>query len=279
MMEQIQKFQKDARHFQILSLSAFLLYGILGLGWDAEIVQYATLIGVCLLVQFIGVKIGKAREGSWKSAMISGLSLCLMFKSDTPSLWVLGAVLTIGSKFLIKFKGKHFFNPTNFGIIVAILLTGKAYISPGQWGSETIFWGFIGLLGANVLFKVGRIETSLGFLIPLLLLEAGRNLLYLGWPADYFIHQFTSGTILLFTFFMITDPVSTPNHKWGRVLWAALTAVLSFILSSKFYVNGAPIWALFFMSFLTPLADTLFKAGGFMWMPQTNEEKTVSANK
>ncbi len=263
-------FKKDARHFQILCLSLFLLYGIVILGWDADIYQYLTLVGVCLGVQYLGMIAGKAHKDSWKSALISALGLCLLFKSDTFWVWVLGAALTIGSKFILRLNGKHFFNPTNFGIIVAILLTGKAYISPGQWGNAAIFWGFIGLLGMNVLFKVGRIETSLSFLITLLLLEAGRNLLYLGWPVDYFFHQFTSGTILLFTFFMITDPVSTPNHKWGRVIWASLTAILTFILSSRFFVNGAPVWALFYLSFLTPLVDYFLKGNLFLW---TSNEK------
>lgn len=44
--------------------------------------------------------------------------------------------VAIASKFVFSFGEKHFFNPANFGIIFALLLTNNAWVSPGQWGED-----------------------------------------------------------------------------------------------------------------------------------------------
>src|SRR5262245_14120899 len=62
-------FLSDARHFQIVFLASFLLYGILLLGWDADLVRYACLIGTCLAVQAFFIRLKKLDPRSWKSAM------------------------------------------------------------------------------------------------------------------------------------------------------------------------------------------------------------------
>lgn len=258
-------FSADARHAQILCLASFLLYGILALDWQVDVAKYVVLIGVSLLVQAIGTYWVKGDYGSWRSALISALGLCLLFKSD--SLWVcaLGALLTIGSKFVLRLNGKHLFNPTNFGIVVTILLTGAAYISPGQWGNGFMIMAFLALAGTQILFKVNRLETGFVFLSTFLAMEFVRNVLWLGWAFDFWGHQFTSGTLLLFSFFMITDPVTTPSHRVARVVWAVLVAMVSYYLLHKQYVYAAPLWALFICSPLTPLFDRLWKGQLFRW--------------
>jgi Na+-transporting NADH:ubiquinone oxidoreductase subunit NqrB len=260
-----QRFLSDARHIQIMCLLLFLAYGWFALDWQPEAAQYAVLLTSTLVVQLLATFLVKGDFSSWKSALISGLGLCLLFKTD--SLWVcaLGGFLTIGSKFILRYKGKHIFNPTNLGIILSILLTNAAYISPGQWGSSMIFIGFLSLLGVQILLKVKRLETGFVFLFAFLAMEFARNILWLGWAYDFFFHQFTSGTLLLFSFFMITDPVTTPSHRSARILWAIIVAIVTYILIHFYYVNGAPIWALFFCSFLTPIFDKIWKSSLFRW--------------
>ena len=63
-------------------------------------------------------------------------------------------------------------------------------------------------------------------------------------PIDYFQHMVTNGALLLFTFFMITDPMTTPNHAKARIAWAVMVGLLTFALNHLFILNsGAPIWA------------------------------------
>lgn len=257
----------DARHFQIIYLGIFLLYGIYALGWNQDIQKYGVIIGTCLLAEAVGIAIFKGRWTRLKSAAISALGLCLLMHANSMWTYALGSFLTVGSKYIFRFNGKHMFNPNNFGLILAIWLTGDAWISPGQWGSDALLVYFFGAMALIVLLKVGRIDTSLAFLGAFMGLQYIRTILYLGWPMDHFLHQFSSGTILLFAFFMITDPVTTPNSFKARIAWAAMVGVISFFLTNWFYVHTAPIYALFFVAPLTVVLDKYIKGKKFQWKP------------
>ena len=256
---------RDARFFQIIYLSLFLGYGLSFLGWDAQFDRYFIIVSSCLVTQFIGLALTSRKFSSLRSALITALGLCLLLKANEPWTLILGASLAIASKFLIRFKGKHLFNPANFGIVMAVLLTGDAWISPGQWGNNAILVYFFTAAALMVLLKVGRIDTSLTFLIVFGLLEYGRTVLFLGWESEVLVHKLSNGTFLLFTFFMITDPVTTPNAPKARIIWAAIVAGLTFGMTNWFYLHTAPIWALFFISPLTVLLDRWFHHKKFNW--------------
>jgi Na+-transporting NADH:ubiquinone oxidoreductase subunit NqrB len=255
---------KDPRHYQILFQLLFLIYGITVLDWDKDILKYLCIFLSCILTQWLFNQAEK--KNTIKSALISALSLCLMLKTNTIAAAVVASALSIGSKYIFRINGKHIFNPTNFGIILTILLTKEAWITPGQWGSNGMLLFFIGSLGFSVLLTVKRLDIALTFLITFCGLNFLRQVIYLGWETDFFFHTFTSGTLLLFTFFMITDPVSSPSSKTARVIWALLTGVLAYWLQTKFFVTGAPVWALFFLSLLTPVLDSIFKGERFQWI-------------
>ena len=259
-----QSFTKDARHFQILAQGSFLLYGVLFLNWN-ESNTYSFIMFSCLLVQALAIAFTTKDYSGLKSGFISSLSLCLMLKSNHLEVLALAALLSIGSKYVFRFKGKHFFNPTNFGIVATIFLTGKAWLSPGQWGNELVLVGLISVAALSVLFKVKTIDSALSFLLVFGGLNFIRQVIYLGWELDVFFHHMSSGTLLLFSFFMITDPKSSPNSRKARMLWASIIAVISFFLTSWFYVYAAPLFALFIMSPFTILFDKWFSAKRFNW--------------
>lgn len=263
-------FLADARHFQVLYLGLFLAYGLIGLGWGFEWNKYALIIVTCLFVQLIGISVTGIPLSSLKSALITSLGLCLLFKAATTEALIIGASLAIASKFLIRHRGTHFFNPANFGIIAAILLTGEAWISPGQWGSSMVLLYFFGAAALIVLLKVGRIDTSLAFLVTFAVLEYSRSVLYLGWEFDVFTHKMLNGSLLLFTFFMITDPRTTPQAPRARIIWAVLVGIVTFILSNWLYVHTAPMWALFFISPLTAMFNRWMKGREFNWINSEN---------
>ncbi len=66
---------------------------------------------------------------------------------------------------------------------------------------------------------------------------------------------------------MITDPAATPSHKTARILWAFSIGVLAFWLQAYHFMNATPLWALFFLSPLTPFLDYFFKGKKFEWVP------------
>jgi Na+-transporting NADH:ubiquinone oxidoreductase subunit NqrB len=177
---------------------------------------------------------------------------------------LLAAGLAIASKFIFRVRGKHFFNPANFGIIAALTLTKDAWVSPGQWGTD---WWYLALFlatGGLILKKIGRWETSLVFLGVYASLEAIRNV-WLGWDSEVLLHHLSSGSLLVFALFMLTDPRSIPNAIKGRIIWAISIAFLTFILQYTLYLQTAMFWALFCLSPLTILLDFQYFFPRFNW--------------
>lgn len=254
----------DPRYIQIFLLSTFLLYGWFFLGWAVRSDVFIAGIAACVAAQaFWSIRIGLA-PGSWKSALITALGLCLLLKVNHWGWMALASILAISSKFIIRSGSKHVFNPSNFGIIVLLVL-GLGWISPGQWGTGLLIASFITLGAAMVLFGVNRWDVALSFLFTLFLLVSIRSVAYLGWSWDVVFHKFESGTVLIFAFFMITDPRTSPNSRTARIIWGAGAAGLSFLFSQFFYFYQAPILALFTVSLLTPFFDKYFKSNPFRW--------------
>ena len=262
----LQSFPKDARHYQISFLLIFLFTGIFSLKWRIEPTQIFVTFLVALSVQSFGIFFLKLPISSLKSAFISSLSLCLLFRCDQYSIIGLAAFISIASKFIFRAQDKHFFNPANIGICATMLLTGQGLISPGQWGSDGLWLFVVGILGFLVVTQANRLELAISFLVGYGGAQIIRMYFYQGWPADALTHLFTNGALLLFTFFMITDPASTPKHKTVRIIWALAVGLLAIYLQAYQWVNGSPLWALFLLSPLTPLLDYLFKGEKFQWI-------------
>lgn len=259
-------FLKDPRNYQIAFLTAFLLYGNWFLQWDTKPEKLGILLLTCLITQMVACSVFNKDFSSLKSAVITSLGLTILLQANSVLTYALAGFLAIACKFIFRVGGKHFFNPANFAIITVILLTGDAWISPGQWGASGILFFLVGILGFTVLYKVNRIDIGLFFLVSLFMLDYSRMILYQGWTFDVIMHKYTNGSLLLFAFFMITDPVSTPSGIVTRRLWAIMVAITVFYLQSFMQVHTAPVWALFFISPLTVLMDKLVKAPHFRWV-------------
>lgn len=276
-----QWFQSDGRHFQIVSQITFLCYGIMLLQWNADVWKYVAAIGGCVIAQSLAILFANAPRESLKSALITGLGLSLLLKAGSPWLFLFAAFFAIGQKFLLRINGKHLWNPANFGIVILILLNSEAWVSPGQWGSSATLIFIIGTAGLAVLSKVRRLDTGIAYLITFVALEYARNILYLGWDYEVLFHRLSNGTLWLFAFFMITDPMTTPNNKTVRIIWAMLVATASFIGINFFFKSTSPQWVLFFATPLTPLIDYAFKGNFFQWTilsktPKLNFMKPLS---
>ncbi|XGV98149.1 MAG: RnfABCDGE type electron transport complex subunit D [Leptolyngbya sp. BL-A-14] len=207
---------------------------------------------------------------SLPSALVTSLGLSILIRADHYSTMVLACVMAIASKFLIRVKGKHVFNPGNFGIVAALILTPDAWVSPGQWGEEGWYALMFLSCGGLVVGRVGRWDTTVAFLGSYAVLEAIRNVL-LGWTWDVWAHRLMSGSLLMFSLFMITDPRTIPNARIGRVLWAMAIALLTFFLRNYLFLSTAVIWALFALAPLSILIDALFPADRFVWRSVAEE--------
>lgn len=255
----------DARYLQITYLSCFLLYGLSQLHWEISAQNFIATFAIGIVTQFVAAKITRQPLSSIKSGLITILGLTILLRAGHAWVYALAAFVAIASKFIIRYKGKHIINPANFGIIASILITGQAWISPGQWGNTASLLFLIGAAGMMVLLKVGRLDLAIPFLIVFGGLEFLRSVAYQGWPLDFFWHKMLNGSLMLFSFFMITDPKSTPSHRKGRIVFSVAVAILAFVLGNYFFVQVAPVWALFILSPLTLLLDWVFPAQAFHW--------------
>ena len=284
------RLRGDARDAQILFLTIFLGLGGLARDWSLRPSFLLAVVGSCQLAQWAaqwaaaqwcsrrlqpessaannraGREMGNppAARGSWKSALITSLGLCLLLRGNSLLTPLLAGVLAIASKFCLRWRGKHIFNPANFGLMGALLLANDAWVSPGQWGGT--WWLLAIFIGAGgvVLGWVGRWETSIAFLATYAVLELLRDV-GLGWSPDVWTHQLTSGSLLVFALFMLTDPRSIPDRRVARLLWAGAIAGLTCLLQHVFFVAAAPFWALWLLAPLTPLLDWWLPSARFEW--------------
>src|SRR5258705_7067215 len=134
---------QDPRIYQILVLASLLVYGVVRLDFEIGAGRALLLLGTALLVQLLCTRLWRLPAFDPKSALISGLSLCLLLRTGSTLLAILAAAVTIGSKFLLRIRGKHVFNPTNLGIVALMLGTGQIWVSPGQWGSAAFRGCFV----------------------------------------------------------------------------------------------------------------------------------------
>jgi Na+-transporting NADH:ubiquinone oxidoreductase subunit NqrB len=264
---------KDIRDYQILFLGLFLILGIGTRDWTLRPELIAVAIATCLTTQYILSLVQvRSQDGedapnplNLRSALITALGLSLLLRADHWTTMALAGTSAIASKFFLRVNQKHFFNPANFGIIVALVFTSDAWVSPGQWGEDWWYGLLFAGAGGMILQRVGRWDTTAAFLGAYSLLEAMRNL-WLGWTWDVYLHRLMSGSLLLFALFMVTDPRSIPNARMGRVIWAVGIAIVTFLLRNYFFIPTAVFWALFMFAPLSILFDVICAAPRFDWL-------------
>lgn len=254
----------DPRLYQIAVLSGLLLYGMGRLQFDITPGRAALLLGTALLTQYICTKLWRLPRYDPKSALISGLSLCLLLRTNLAVVAVLAALATIASKFLIRWNGKHVFNPTNFGLVFPLLAGAPVWVSPGQWGSLAAFAFLMACLGGLVVNRAARSDVTYAFLASYAALQFGRALWAMQrWEVP--LHRMESGALILFAFFMISDPKTTPNSRAGRILFAILvTALAGFIQFGLYRTNGI-LFSLAIWSMAVPLIDRLLPGPRYEW--------------
>ena len=205
---------RDPRLYQIACLSGLLAYGLLPLGFDIGPAQVVLTLGGALLAQLLCGRLAGVPRFEPKSALISGLSLCLLLRTDSLPLAVAAAFLTIASKFALRVRGKHVFNPTNFGVVAMILLSDRVWASAGQWGTGGFFAFLMACLGGLVAHRAWRSDVAWAFLGAHVAFVFGRAA-FLGDPLTIPLHSLESGALLLFAFFMISDPRDDPGRARG----------------------------------------------------------------
>ena len=264
---------RDPRLYQIASLTTLLLYGLFVLRFEISIWQILVTLIAAQLTQYAGTRFCTLPTFDPKSALISSLSLCLLLRTDSLAVAALAAVIAIGSKFVIRWNGKHIFNPTNLALIV-MTASQLGWISPAQWGQVAWFGFLIACLGSLVVTRAARADITLTFLgcyVGLLFARA----LWLGDPLTIPLHQIESGALLIFAFFMISDPKTTPDSRSGRIIFALLVSLTALYVQFGLFMPNGPLWGLITCAPLVPLIDRVFPGIHYNWSRQTAGQKSI----
>jgi Na+-transporting NADH:ubiquinone oxidoreductase subunit NqrB len=222
-------------------LTAHLSFGILE-GWERTALAIVTAFAS-------EMALGRITYGRWPyaaSAYITGISVGILLRS--PFLWpyALCAFISIASKYVLRFRGRHLWNPSNLGVsLVLFLAPDTVSLLSVQWGNVVAPMVVIWLLGSVIVWRVGRFYLSATYVASFLLFSLVRAAVT-GIPWVAAVAPITGPMYQLFIFFMVTDPKVTVRPMWGQCLVVFIVAFVELILRLNEVVY-APFYALCFV--------------------------------
>jgi enediyne biosynthesis protein E5 len=194
--------------------------------------RLALSLGVCVVTEALLSWFDRGRVVNLLSAYISGISLALLTKPQGAALWpfVIGGFLAISSKYVLKYRENHLWNPTNFAIC-ALLLAAPSRVSvlSHQFGNDFVTNLVIWFFGLIIAARVGVLHITLTYVASFLLLNGARAL-SLGQPLLPEIAPLTGPMYQLFLFFMITDPRTIVRGKRKQIVVTAMIALLEALI-------------------------------------------------
>jgi hypothetical protein len=259
---QIKVIKPSIRDVRLRLAAVIISLQVLGqtlLGFKISVAQILITIGVCAVLEF-GVLLWRDGLLAWPaSGLLTGNSTAFILRTsgthhgDWWSLngieWFIAAgVLGLLSKYLIRLDGKHVFNPSNAGLVAVLLIGGVTNVFP-----QYLWWGPLSIgvvlafavifLGAIwILPKVRMLTMALTFWIAFaalvgILALSGRCMVAVWHPGaicgtSYWVDICTSPEVLIFVFFMMSDPVTAPRSERGRIVYGAATAIVAAALLS-----------------------------------------------
>jgi enediyne biosynthesis protein E5 len=203
--------------------------------------------------------------GQWPhlaSAYITGISVGILIKSPDVLPYVLCGAISIVSKYALRIGGRHIWNPSNFGVCLMVYLWQNHQVSAlsVQLGNDPWPMYIIWVLGALILWRIGRLNITVTYAIAFLLLGVFRcayvndgSVTWNGWLTE--IGPITGPPYQLFMFFMITDPKTTTKAKWSQCAVAVLVAIVETVFRLRYREVHAPYYALFIVGPITNLIE------------------------
>jgi len=237
-------FSLDNRYIAPAFITCILLAGHLSFGilesYQKTLLAIVTSIGLELVL-------GRIFFHKWvhpASAYITGISVGILVRS--PAFWpyALCSAISITSKYVLRVKGRHIWNPSNFGISVMLFLAAETVATLSiQWGNYLLPMLVIWVLGSVIIWRLRRFHIT-GIYVASFVAFAFLRSWMTGSPWQSEIAPITGPMYQLFIFFMITDPKTTVRSKRGQCLVVFLVAVVEMLLRLDQIVY-APFYALF----------------------------------
>lgn len=240
------KLRFDNRYVAPLFITFILLVGHLSYGILESYWKTGLAIATALVCELI---LGRIFFGKWlnlASAYITGISVGILVRS--PAFWpyALCSAISIMSKYVLRVKGRHIWNPSNFGLAVLFFIAADTMAGLSiQWGNYLAPLLVIWILGSIIIWRAKRFHICATYVVSFFLFAFLRSWIT-GHPWQAEVAPITGPMYQLFVFFMITDPKTTVKSIWGQCVVAFLVAFAEFIFRLM-HVIYAPFYALFFV--------------------------------
>ncbi len=237
-------FSPENRYLAPIFITCILVVGHLSFGILESWKKTGIAIVASLLTELILSRIFVGKWPILASAYISGISVGILVRS--PAFWpyVVCAVVSIMSKYVLRVNGKHIWNPSNFSISVLLFLAPETVAALSiQWGNYLLPMLVIWILGSIIIARLHRFHITGTYVACFILLAIVRSFIT-GSPWQSEVAPLTGPMYQLFIFFMITDPKTTVKSKFWQSVVVAIVALVEMILRLD-HVVYAPFYALF----------------------------------
>jgi Na+-translocating ferredoxin:NAD+ oxidoreductase RnfD subunit len=237
-------FSMENRYLAPAFITCILLAGHLSFGILESYKKTGLAIIASLATELV---LGRIFTGKWPniaSAYITGISVGILVRS--PAFWpyVICSIVSIMSKYVLRLKGRHIWNPSNFGISVLLFLAPETVATLSiQWGNYLLPMIVIWCLGSVIIWRVRRFHITATYVTCFIAFAFLRSYIT-GSPWQSEIAPLTGPMYQLFIFFMVTDPKTTVRSKSWQCIVVALVALVEMILRLE-QVVYAPFYALF----------------------------------
>jgi Na+-translocating ferredoxin:NAD+ oxidoreductase RnfD subunit len=252
-------FSIDNRYLPPILITAILLAGQLSFGLLESFSRTILAIAAAILTELVLSRLITGKYANLASAYITGISVGILLRAPDNWPYVLCSAIAITSKYVVRWRGRHIWNPSNLGI-VALLILAPDYVSTlsVQWGNTVWPMLIVWVLGALIVWRVKRLHITATYVVSFVALALLRS----GITGHAFLAEvapITGPMYQLFIFFMITDPKTTVRTRRGQCLVAFLVAAVEMALRLAQNVH-APYYAL-------AIVGTLANVVEIGWMP------------
>ena len=247
----------DNRFLAPIFITCILVAAHLSFGILESYDRVALAIGTAIATELTMGRITFRRWPHPASAYITGISVGILLRSPFAWPYVLGSFISIASKYVLRVKGRHLWNPSNFGVSTILFLGPVAVtVLSIQWGNTMWPMVVIWVLGAVTVWRVGRLHISATYVASFLLFSLIRSAIT-GSPWLASVAPITGPMYQLYIFFMVTDPKTTVRSMSGQCVVVFLVALLETVLRLAEFVH-APFYALFLVGPAALLLDMLW---------------------
>ena len=236
-------FSAENRYLPPLLITTILVVGQISFGLLESLSRTVLAIVTSMLFDMALARLFFKKWPNLASAYITGISVGILLRS--PAFWpyALCGAIAITSKYVIRWRGLHLWNPSNFAISAMLLLVPEYVAALSiQWGNAVWPMLIVWVLGAFITWRVRRFHITITYVISFIVYSALRS----GIVGDSFLAEvapITGPMYQLFIFFMITDPRTTVKSVKAQCFVAFLVATAEMILRLANNVH-APYYAL-----------------------------------